>query len=368
MLPHIQIKTLHGSADEYRAYAAVMANFSPQQFTDFELAAPAEIKDFDAGFARAGYFNRRYLATLPDGTPVGVGHVFRIPWLSATPRRFWSNLRVLPAWQRQGIGNEILHHIDADLHAQGADKLWQMVRESLPDLVQVVERNGGRELIRTAPYTLDVANSTPIDLDPVLDRLAERGLSIATLAELRECDPEWLAKLHVLHMSLSRDIPLPEDLFTTPDEFAEWVADSPTALPDAYFIVLDGERYVAQSFMQCGNTPDTLHQEVTGVLPGYRGCGIAQALKQLTIDYAQRHGFAQIVTWVESVNQTMGSINLKYGFTRGSGIILFERDAPLFARPMIIDAQRPAARIGRPADWDRGRRSRDLPPAAPLWS
>lgn len=344
MLPRFHIRSLHGTTDDYRALGAFTARFPADQLTDFEMVSPADLADFDSGFARSGVFNHRYLAYSRDGRPVGAGHVFRIPWLPASPRRFWVNLRVAPDWQRQGIGRELARRIDADLRAEGADLVWTMVRESLPDVAAFVERAGFREVMRTWPYSLDLATATAPDITPFMARMAERGLRLATLAELREQDPEWLLKLHTLHMTLSRDIPLPEELFTTPQEFHDFVVHGPNALPDAYFVVLDGERYVAQSFMQTlEDAPRELRQEVTGVLPGYRGCGLAQTLKVLTIDYALRNHYQRIHTWVESPNQAMTTINLKYGFVRDSGILLFEREAPFWPIRRPAPSVRPAA-------------------------
>lgn len=54
---------------------------------------------------------------------------------------------------------------------------------------------------------------------------------------------------------------------------------------------------------------DALAQKVTGVLPAYRGSGIALALKLATIAYAQERGYSRIWTGVESNNPSMLEIN-----------------------------------------------------------
>jgi GNAT superfamily N-acetyltransferase len=319
-----RVRRQHGTRD-YQAFAALAARFPPYMLTDFETTSPDDLRDFDRSFARAGFESRRYLARNGIGRVVGTGHLFHIPWLPQ-PGCYWVMVRVDPVYQRHGIGRAIYRHIQSDLEQFGAASVQAMVSESLPEIVALVGRHGYREMLRTWPYTLDVTTAPALDVRPWLDSVEAGGLRVATLAALRANDDAWLPQLHALHMRLTGEIPLPEELFMTAEEFGAWVNDSPVALPEAYFVVLDGPRYVGQSFVQRHDeAPDVLRQEVTGVLPPYRGRGLAQALKALTIDYARRHCFRAIRTWVESNNPGMIAINLKFGFVRGPGNILFEK-------------------------------------------
>jgi mycothiol synthase len=100
----------------------------------------------------------------------------------------------------------------------------------------------------------------------------------------------------------------------------------PESLPDAFFIVRDGLRYVGMSYLHRDNKiPDRLLQRITAIHAEYRGRGIALALKVKTIAYAQQHGFHEIRTAVESNNPSMLAINAKLGFVQGLGLVLFEK-------------------------------------------
>jgi mycothiol synthase len=187
-------------------------------------------------------------------------------------------------------------------------------------------RRGFRELLRSWPFSLDPRRCDLARYHPAFQRLD--GLVITTLAQEQARDPDWLPKLYKLHIDLSRDVPIPGYPLPTPpiEWFAEHVAGLPVSLPEAFFIVRDGQRYVAESYMQASEGElDVLDQEVTAVDREYRGRGIALALKLKTIEYAQQHGYAEIRTGVESNNPHMLAINAKLGFGQGPGLILFEK-------------------------------------------
>ncbi|MFN5936007.1 MAG: GNAT family N-acetyltransferase, partial [Roseiflexaceae bacterium] len=52
----------------------------------------------------------------------------------------------------------------------------------------------------------------------------------------------------------------------------------------------------------------------TGVLPAYRGHGIAQHVKYASLEIAARLGVRDVCTWVESRNKSMLHINTQFGF------------------------------------------------------
>jgi GNAT superfamily N-acetyltransferase len=317
VLPALTIRRATPAAADYAALAELLP-FADEGETADDLHA------FDRACERSGAHSWRYLAQDHAGQTLGVGHFFPVTWLSDTGT-YWLAARVRPGHERSGIGSALLTQMEADLAALGGRAIWLMVPEQAPDLLAALERRGFGAQMRSHPYVLTIAKAPALDLDRRLARLNERGLRVSTLAECREDDPGWLEKVYALHAALTREVPIPEKIFTSRDEFAAFAVEGPTALLDAFWVVRDGDAYVGLSFMQAYGEPGLLHQELTGTLPAYRGIGLAKVLKMLTIIYAQQHGYAKIVTWVEDMNHGMVAINLDYGFVRESGLVLLTR-------------------------------------------
>ncbi|HMQ33886.1 MAG TPA: GNAT family N-acetyltransferase [Chloroflexaceae bacterium] len=335
MLPALRIRRATAAPADY----AALAEFPG---ADGVASTPDDLRAFDRACERSGAHSWRYLAQDDAGQTLGVGHFFPVNWLP-DPGTYWVAARVRHPHERRGVGSALLAQMEADLAALGARAMWLMVPEQAPDLIAALARRGFSEQMRSHPYTLVVAAAAPLALEARLARLAARGLRVSTLAECRDDDPGWLDKVYALHAALTREVPIPEKIFTSREEFAAFAVESPRALLDAFFVVRDGDRYVGLSFMQPADAPGTLGQELTGTLPAYRGMGLAKLLKELTIDYARRRGYTRIVTWVEDQNAGMVAINLAYGFAREPGLVLLDRPVPV-AVPLLLPAQDAVAR------------------------
>ena len=105
------------------------------------------------------------------------------------------------------------------------------------------------------------------------------------------------------------------------DEFG-----TPGFLPDAWFIALDGDRYVGMAvlFKDLGDR-QRLQAGFTAVHRDYRRHGIATALKLRTIAFAQQYGAAQITTGNEEHNP-MYQINLRLGFQPLPAKVAFQKE------------------------------------------
>jgi RimJ/RimL family protein N-acetyltransferase len=152
----------------------------------------------------------------------------------------------------------------------------------------------------------------------VEDRLAD-GIRITTLARQRERDPNAVDKAYALHDECYRRQP-PVALRQTRLPFKLWAwgsLDAIDALPDAYFLAVDGDRYVGLTTATLiRRLPGTLECRFTGVLPEYAGKGIGRGLKVSLIRYALKHGFRELRTTVLADNIAMLKINEGLGFER----------------------------------------------------
>jgi GNAT superfamily N-acetyltransferase len=136
----------------------------------------------------------------------------------------------------------------------------------------------------------------------------------------------------------ARDVPDIDPFTAMPyDDFLKTYITAPYVIPDAFFLAKDGDRYVGTSQLWSSEEePDILHQELTGVIPEYRGKGVAMALKLKTVEYARANGKREIRTWNDTLNRPMLRINEAMGFQKEPAEIAFLKD--LTAEPAATDS------------------------------
>ena len=109
------------------------------------------------------------------------------------------------------------------------------------------------------------------------------------------------------------------------DEFQRVFLGSPNALPDAWFLAKEGDRYVGiSSAAREPAQPDVLQQHYTATRPEYRRKKIALTLKLLLVDFAKRNGYARIETSNDSLNAPMWTLNQELGFRKMREVIILE--------------------------------------------
>ncbi len=320
MSESVQIHAFEPSERAYAGIAAVGASCPPQFQLDYEQREAADWRAFDAGFAAEGRPALRFVALAPGGELVGYAGAFEIGW-APPPGRFWCQLRVLPAWRGQGLGARLYATLLAALRARGAAALQIELDDSDAAIQPALERRGFRPLLKSWAFTLDLAAADLAPLAGSYDRLG--GLALGTLADEIARGADWLPGLHALYLHVGGDVPIPISPHGAPS--AAWLREQAAELPSCFFVARDGQRYAGMSYLHADAAcPERLLQRITAIDPGYRGRGIAQALKRATIEYAQRHGYSEIRTAVESNNPSMLAINARVGFVQREGLTLFE--------------------------------------------
>tara|TARA_B110000014_G_scaffold207928_1_gene159003 strand:+ start:1666 stop:2628 length:963 start_codon:yes stop_codon:yes gene_type:complete len=147
-----------------------------------------------------------------------------------------------------------------------------------------------------------------------LDKFNKNSFQITTLKELQQ-DLDWEKKLYDLWYKVELDVPNDTEV---DENFENWKIHNlvPWFQPEDFYIILDGDRWVALSTYSRGDiTTDTISTELTGVLPEYRRQSICTALKIFSLVDLKSKGFKEVFTSNEENNQ-MFQINLMLGFKK----------------------------------------------------
>jgi len=295
-----------------------IAEIARANFPDTPRSA-REVRDqyrrFDASrFARAWV-----VAEDAAGRIVGYGFYSHVPW-AFHPDKYQVYAAVHPEVQRQGVGTRLMRALLDRLGDRGATRLTSWAREDHAHAIAFLRRFGFEERGRTVEWRLPVASVDPQRFAGYAARARQAGVEITTLAEELRRNPACLPAVYQAHCALDISAPREDPDLPTPVTYDDFLRDGvrhPQALLDGYFLGKMGDVYVGESALKRGDAdPGVLWQQLTAVLPAYRGHGIATALKLRTIDYAQRHGYREIRTFNSSRNGPMLAINGKLGFVR----------------------------------------------------
>lgn len=285
----------------------------------------AEFRHWDSRYALPGVRLERIVAEDGERHMVGWAEFHHDPY-QLHPQKLWIDVTVDPEHQGRGVGTQLYERLLAGLASLDPLALWANARETSERGVAFLQRRGFVEKRRTWESRLDVAAFDPA---PFLDKAARavEGVQITTVAEERQRDPAWVAKLYDLDQEVGEDVPRLERYTPVPmEEHMKRLLENPAWIPEAHFLARDGERHVAESNMFTSDErPDVLYQGITGTRRAYRGRGVALALKLRTIDYARRRGIREIRTWNDSLNAPMLRINVALGFVRQPAWITLEK-------------------------------------------
>jgi GNAT superfamily N-acetyltransferase len=243
------------------------------------------------------------------------------------PRKFEIGVYVDPDHQGCGIGSALYDHLLRELEPFEPTVLRSFAREDYKRSVRFLERRGFREIMRSWESRLDVQSFDFTPYEGAIERVEAQGIRLIPISEL-EWDPERDRKLYELDREILKDVPFP-DRYTPVsfEHFVERTLKSPDLLPEAYFVAVDGERYVGSSALwRALAEPEELYTGLTGVIREYRRRGIALALKLKGIAYAKAHGFRVIKTWNDTTNRAMLALNERLGFVRQPAWITFAKE------------------------------------------
>lgn len=184
----------------------------------------------------------------------------------------------------------------AALAQQGARILESFAGQAAPEAARFLIRRGFRETLRTWEIRLDLGRFDPSPFAHYLERSRREGITIVTLEDELRRYPGVMRRAYDVHNTVVADIPMP--IPYTPVQLEVYVRspiESPWSLPYACFRAVAGDDYVGEASLRRSAHGTHLYHGVTGVLPAYRGKGVAMVLKLATIN--ERLGFTRQPAW-----------------------------------------------------------------------
>lgn len=241
------------------------------------------------------------------------------------PGVWWMTLLVHPSHTRRGVGSALFSHAEASLEPYQPVTLKANVREDRLTAVAFAQRRGFVEYWRRWGAALDLSSFEP---ERWRDRMTPRHphILIRDLADLMRQDPDAGRKLHALQTRLDADVPLPDPITVLSyEQYEEFFLHNPQFVLEGTMIALHDGRYIGMSSFMVSGDGSRLDVDLTGVLPEYRGYGVAMALKLRGLAWALANGYQRVAVQNDPVNAPMLAINDKLGFVRQPALLRLKR-------------------------------------------
>jgi RimJ/RimL family protein N-acetyltransferase len=214
-----------------------------------------------------------------------------------------------------------------------ADALEYASGLELSELIsRVLENSAGKafcDQFQFKPYvhavnlSLDLTNWDDSALASKREQAQQAGIQFKTYADFGD-NPENQHRLYMLNKTLSATIPRDQpQKFIAFETYVQQRLSNKVLPHEGIFIALDGDAWIGMA--QISLEEGYAFHHMTGVLPAYRGRGIAQALKSLTIRFAQLNHQKIIRTFNDVGNHPMIAVNENAGFRQGQRFYLVRR-------------------------------------------
>ncbi|MEV6162450.1 GNAT family N-acetyltransferase [Streptomyces sp. NPDC052052] len=157
---------------------------------------------------------------------------------------------------------------------------------------------------------LDVDTFDADRFQPYVTRCHDEGIRLTTLAELGDT-PEHRCALYELNKECSADIP-ERGAFYSFDEYTELRLEVPSYDPRGVVIAQDGEAWIGMAATSAHG--DIAFNEMTGVRAGYRGRGLALAMKTFGMEFVRTCGARRVRTVHHPAHTSAIAMNRTLGF------------------------------------------------------
>ncbi len=229
------------------------------------------------------------------------------------PGRFDIMVVVAPEQRGQGLGKQMYADALSAARGRGATCLESNVGEAeIISLKFAVER-GFKIEHHIFESTLDLATFNERGFAGLMTRLHSEGFHFFSLAEAGLTD-ENKHRLYELNYAAAIDNPHDDRIFPDFSTFARNVLAASWFRSDTQIIAAHADRWVGLASITLHPAASRAYNAFTGVLPEFRGRGLAQALKLQTILLAKKEGMRYIRTHNDSKNRSMVAVNRKLGY------------------------------------------------------
>lgn len=297
----------------------VVADLMTRAHPDWARTA-ADLDRFDE-MRLAGEVFERVLARR-GGEPVGMAEVSK-PRMDGHPG--WLNLEVVTL--ERPLFGPLLAWAEATAAQHQARTLVTRVKENWWER-EAFGAAGYAEHDRMWTSVLDLTTLAFGTFAPQEARARASGVTLHPLSELGDYDEAQQRKLYDLIAALLRDVPSASPVAVLP--FRDWqFRFGHIKHPEGLWLAVapDGEWVgVNELHLPVSSQPHMLQNGLTGVLPAWRGQGIAYALKLAAARAALERGFTHARTGNHSVNRPMLAINAALGFVREQATLTLRRE------------------------------------------
>jgi GNAT superfamily N-acetyltransferase len=221
--------------------------------------------------------------------------------------------RVLPWARRRGVGTAILLALAA--HAIGHGFVEAGTNVDDVGSLAFAERFGYREVDRQIEQVRAIRDE-PAPVVPT-------GIEIVAVATRPEL---WRAAYDPLALQAFDDMALERPLLASLEQWErEWLS-----WPEGMFIALAGGEIVGCAGLERDvDKPERAENALTAVLRGWRGRGIASALKRTALAFGAANGVREVYTWTQQGNADMRRLNEHLGYVTRSESITVRAPLPL---------------------------------------
>ncbi len=302
------------STDDLEAVVAVSRAARPD-----DTSSVADLRDWNATQQAANRVYARWLARDCDAV-VGFAYVGQSPWLE--PSMMIGRTMVHPVHEGRGYGRGLLEHAERMALDHGIVHILGWAEAPTERTVQFLERAGYREIDRNWGSTLEVGRCDLDTMRRTVERMAAHGVRVVSVADLAKERSEWRRDLHQLYAEVDGDVPTRFPTAQIGFEDFEALSLGRRMLPDGFLVAIAGDELVGLTEPQSvDGSPEVIEQDLTGVRSGYRGRGIAKAIKAASVLWAAESGYTTIRTQNAQSNSAMLAVNDWLGFERDHATI-----------------------------------------------